>query len=139
MIRYLIDSSALWRLQRNDELNAAWASVILEGVIGSCHAQRTEYRASARNRDEYEYMTRMFDSLFEDVPPPKAAWRWVEAAQHQLAVRGEHQALSVVDLLICATAAHGGLVVLHDDQDFATAARALPDLAERNIHRVPGT
>lgn len=84
-------------------------------------------------------MSRMFEALYPDVPVPKAAWRWVESAQHELARRGGHQALGVVDLLICATAAHAGLVVLHDDQDFATAARALPDLAERNVNRLPGT
>ncbi|MCX4748639.1 PIN domain-containing protein [Kitasatospora sp. NBC_01287] len=139
MIRYLIDSSALWRLQRDPRLRAAWAGVVSEGVVGSCHPQRTEFRVSARSGREYEVMSRMFDDLYPDVPVPKAAWRWVEAAQHDLAQRGEHQALGVVDLLICATAAHAGLVVLHDDQDFATAARALPDLAERNLNRLPGT
>jgi hypothetical protein len=32
---------------------------------------------------------------------------------------------------------HHELVVLHDDKDFATAARYLPDLRERVIHDVP--
>jgi len=31
--------------------------------------------------------------------------------------------LSTADLLICVTAAQHDLVVLHDDKDFATAAR----------------
>jgi predicted nuclease of predicted toxin-antitoxin system len=44
-----------------------------------------------------------------------------------------------VDLLIWATAAQRDLVVLHDDNDFATAARHLPDLRERAIHDVPPT
>jgi predicted nucleic acid-binding protein len=44
-----------------------------------------------------------------------------------------------VDLLICATAAHRDLVVLHDDNDFATSAQYLPDLRERSIHDVPPT
>jgi predicted nucleic acid-binding protein len=138
MIRYLIDSSALWRLQRDDVLRKAWAEVITEGVVGSCQPQRAEFRASARNGAEYEDMTRMFDDLYEDVPVPKGAWRWMESAQHRLARNGEHRALSVVDLLLCATAAHAGLVVLHDDNDFATAARSCRDLAERNVRRVPG-
>jgi predicted nucleic acid-binding protein len=42
-----------------------------------------------------------------------------------------------VDLLVCATAAHHDLVVLHDDSDFATAARYLPDLRERAVHDAP--
>jgi predicted nucleic acid-binding protein len=45
--------------------------------------------------------------------------------------------LSAVDLLICATAAGHGLVVLHDDGDFVTAARHLPDLAERTVYNTP--
>lgn len=138
MIRYLIDSSALWRLRRDDVLRKAWAEVIIEGVVGSCQPQRTEFRASARNSAEYEDMTRMFDELYENVPVPKSAWQWIESAQHRLARSGEHRALSVVHLLVSATAAHTGLVVLHDDNDFATAARALSDPAERNINRVPG-
>jgi predicted nucleic acid-binding protein len=52
---------------------------------------------------------------------------------------GAHRALSAVDLLICATAAQRDLVVLHDDSDFATAARYLPDLRERVIRDVPPT
>jgi predicted nucleic acid-binding protein len=45
--------------------------------------------------------------------------------------------LSAVDLLICATAVHHDLIVLHDDSDFVTAARHLPDLRERTIHDTP--
>lgn len=58
MIRYLLGSSALWRILRDAGLRASWAEVI-------------------------------------------------------------------------------SLVVLHDDRDFATAARYLPDLQERAIHNTP--
>ncbi|MFI8101779.1 hypothetical protein [Streptomyces sp. NPDC086023] len=44
--------------------------------------------------------------------------------------------LSVVDWLVCATAAHHGLVVLHDDKDFTAAASLLPDVQEHNVHHV---
>jgi predicted nucleic acid-binding protein len=42
-----------------------------------------------------------------------------------------------VDLLICATAAQHDLVVLHDDTDFVTAARYLPDVRERSVRNAP--
>lgn len=42
-----------------------------------------------------------------------------------------------LDLMICATAAHHGLIVLHDDADFVTAARFLPDVSERNVRDAP--
>jgi predicted nucleic acid-binding protein len=137
VIRYLLDSSALWRILRDAELRGAWAEVISLGVVGSCHPQRIEFRRSARTIDEYEQMSEMFGALYPDAAVPKGAWRWIESAQYRLLRHGAHRALSAVDLLICATAAHHDLVVLHDDSDFATAARYLPDLRERTIHNTP--
>lgn len=137
MIRYLLDSSALWRILRDAALRASWAEVISLGVIGSCHPQRTEFRRSARTVDEYEQMSGMFAALYPDTAIPKGAWQWIESAQYRLLRHGVHRALSAVDLLVCATAAHHGLVVLHDDSDFATAARYLPDLRERTVHETP--
>lgn len=72
-------------------------------------------------------MSAMFDTLYPDAPIAKGAWRWIDAAQYRLLHQGTHRALSTVDLLICSTAAHHGLIVLHDDKDFTTAARYLPD------------
>ena len=137
VIRYLLDSSALWRILRDGALRESWAGVVSLGVIGSCHPQRTEFRRSARTIDEYEQMSWMFDELYPDAAVPKTAWCWIESAQYRLLRHGAHRAFSTVDLLICATAAHGDLVVLHDDSDFETAARHLPDLRERPIHDTP--
>ena len=139
MIRYLADSSAIWRLLRDSDTRAAWASVISDHAIGSCQPQRTEFRRSARNLDEYEQMNAMFVDLYPDVAIPKTAWQWVESAQYRLLRAGAHRALSCVDLLVCACAAVRGLVVLHDDNDFVTAARHLPDLRERRVHALPET
>lgn len=137
-MRYLADSSALWRLLRDSAVRTAWADVISDHAIGSCQPQRTEFRRSARNLDEYEQMTAMFVDLYPDVPVPKTAWTWVESAQYRLLRAGAHRALSCVDLLICACAAIRGLVVLHDDNDFVAAAQHLPDLAERRVYVLPG-
>jgi predicted nucleic acid-binding protein len=137
MIRYLLDSSALWRILRDAALRASWVEVVSLGVIGSCRPQRIEFRRSARTLDEYEQMSEMFDALYADAPVPKGAWRWMESAQYRLLRHGAHRALSTVDLLICATAAHHDLIVLHDDSDFVTAARYLSDLRERSILDTP--
>jgi predicted nucleic acid-binding protein len=137
VIRYLLDSSALWRILRDAALRSTWTEVISLGVIASCHPQRVEFRRSARTLDEYEQMSEMFDSLYPDAAVPKIAWQWIESAQYRLVRQGTHRALSAVDLLICATAAHHGLAVLHDDKDFVAAARWVPDLRERNIHVAP--
>jgi predicted nucleic acid-binding protein len=137
LIRYLLDSSALWRILRDAALRTSWAEMVSLGVIGSCQPQRIEFRRSAGTIDEYEQMSEMFDALYPDAAVPKGAWRWIESSQYRLLRHGAHRALSAVDLLICATAAHYDLVVLHDDNDFATAARYLPDLRERAVHDTP--
>jgi predicted nucleic acid-binding protein len=139
VIRYLVDSSAVWRILRDHDVRAGWADVISDHAIGSCQPQRIEFRRSARNLDEYEQMSAMFADLYPDVPVPKSAWRWVESAQYRLLRAGAHQALSCVDLLVFAGAAVHGLAVLHDDNDFALAAQHLPDLAERQVRSLPGS
>lgn len=137
MIRYLLDSSGLWRIMREPAIRTAWAEVVSVGAIGSCWPQRVEFRRSARTVDEFDGMSAMFDALYPDAAVPKGAWRWVESAQYRLLRHGAHRALSAVDLLICATAAQHDLVVLHDDNDFATAARFIPDLRERAVRHFP--
>ncbi|WP_210414929.1 PIN domain-containing protein [Microlunatus elymi] len=133
----MLDSTAIWRIQRSRELSDGWADEADVGALGSCLPQRLEFRRSARNLDEFEQMSGMFSELYPDVPVPKVAWSWVDSAQFRLASRGRHQALSVVDWLVCATAAHHDLVVLHDDRDFHTASELLPDLREHNVHDLP--
>lgn len=133
MIHFLVDSSAVWRLQRQPELAEAWDSALHSGAVGSCEPQRAEFRRSARNPDQFEQMNEMFRSVYPDVPVPKSVWRWIDSAQYRLSGPGAVRALSVVDLLVCGTAATNGLVVLHDDADYELAARHLPDVTARRV------
>jgi predicted nucleic acid-binding protein len=137
VIRYLLDSSALWRILRDPVLRAAWSEVVSAGAVGSCQPQRVEFRRSARTIDEYEQMSGMFETLYPDAAVPKDGWRWAESAQYRLLRHGAHRALSAVDLLICATAARHDLVILHDDRDFATVGRFVDGVRERNVHNTP--
>lgn len=136
MIHFLVDSSAVWRLQRRPELTEAWSAPLLGGAIGSCEPQRVEFRRSARNTVEFDEMNQMFRDIYPDVPIPKSVWRWIDSAQHRLANAGAIRALSVVDLLICATAADNGLVVLHDDTDYELAERHLSDVTAQRVVNV---
>ncbi len=133
MIYYLADSSAIWRIQREPGHTESWTMPLLSGAIGSCEPQRAEFRRSARNVIEFDEMNQTFRDLYPDVPVPKAVWRWIESAQYRLAGVGAARALSVVDLLVCATAADRGLIVLHDDADFETAQRFLPDVRTQRV------
>ena len=133
MIHFLVDSSAVWRFQRDPDLTEGWMQAVHSGAVGSCEPQRAEFRRSARNVDEFHHMNQMFDDVYPDVPVPKAVWRWIDSAQHRLSRVAAVRAFSVVDLLVCGTAASQGLVILHDDADYETAARHLPDVDARRV------
>jgi predicted nucleic acid-binding protein len=133
LIYFLVDSSAVWRLQRQPELTEAWNPSLVSGAVGSCEPQRAEFRRSARNAAEFDQMNETFRVVYPDVPVPKSVWRWIDSAQHRLAGAGVVRALSVVDLLVCGTAAAKGLVVLHDYADYELVERHLPDVIARRV------
>jgi hypothetical protein len=81
LIYFLVDSSAVWRLQREPELTEAWNSSLLSGAVGSCEPQRAEFRRTARNADEFDQMNQAFRDVYPDVPVPKSVWRWIDSAQ----------------------------------------------------------
>jgi uncharacterized protein (UPF0147 family) len=60
---------------------------------------------SARNAGEFNHMNQMFRDVYPDVSVPKSVWRWIDSAQRRLASAGAERALSVVNLLVCGTAA----------------------------------
>jgi predicted nucleic acid-binding protein len=66
-------------------------------------------------------------------PVPKNAWRWVDTAQYKLTQKGLHRSAGPLDLLVCATAVHHDLMVLHVDNDYATVAAVLPELRQHDI------
>ncbi|MFC9994625.1 PIN domain-containing protein [Nocardia sp. NPDC127526] len=137
MIGYLLDSSALWRILRDRTVFELWHSPTAEGELRSCYPQRAEFMRSARNLKEYSDFCGMFDALYDDVSVPKSAGLWIAGLQYRAAESGSHRCLSAVDLQICATAAYHGLVVVHDDADFVTAARLATELRQRNVHDGP--
>lgn len=133
---YLLDTSGLVRLLRDPKLKAAWYDAIDAGAVASCYAQRAEFLYNARNGREYGEIAEMFMDLYPDRAVPKNAGRWIGTVQHRMAQVGEHRSASAVDLIIAATAAHHGLIVLHDDADYRVIARHAPDLHEHDIHDV---
>jgi predicted nucleic acid-binding protein len=132
---YLIDTSALWHLLRNTEVLATWADRITTRPLRICEPTRTEFLCSATGPAHRDELEQELDALCEFAPVPKGAWRWVENAQYKLTQKGQHRSAGVIDLLLCATAVHHGLTVLHVDDDFATVAKVMTDVDQRDIRR----
>ncbi|MFI8822402.1 PIN domain nuclease [Streptomyces sp. NPDC053431] len=136
MITYLIDTSAYVHLGTDPAAQRRWDAEIETGAIGMCEATRTEILFSAVNAHDREEIDEDLSALFTAVRVPKDAWRWVETAQYKLTRKGQHRAAGVVDLLLCATAVHHGLVILHRDNDFATVARVLKEVGHQDVRRL---
>ena len=133
MIGYLLDASGLWHLLRTPELMTAWEGHIAAGALRVCEATRTEFLYSATGPAHRDELAEELDTLAELAPVPKTAWRWVDTAQYKLTQKGQHRAAGPLDLLVCATAVHHGLTVLHVDNDYPTVAAVLPELQQRDI------
>ena len=129
---YLLDTSAYWRIRRDADLQKAWSRELSEGVIALSEATRLEILHSARNGAERLEMAELLDTLFAPVSFHSALWPWVDAAQQRMADRSQRCA-GVIDLMTAALAVERGLIVLHDDKDFSTAARVIPELRQYRI------
>ncbi|MFC0548404.1 PIN domain-containing protein [Kutzneria chonburiensis] len=138
MIRYLVDSSALWQIFRNRDVAEEWRSAARERALHVCEATRTEFLCSAKGPVHRDEMAEQLDALCDLAPVPKAAWRWVETAQYKLTQRGQHRSAGPIDLLLCATAVHHDMTVLHVDNDFAAVGTVLTEVRERDIRAVAG-
>ena len=80
--------------------------------------------------------TRIEEALREAypwVPVPDDAWDIVTSVRRELATKSVHQGLSVADHLVVATAIRLKLTVLHEEADFETAAKMIPQLKQQRI------
>ncbi|WP_351232026.1 PIN domain-containing protein [Streptomyces sp. NPDC002133] len=133
MMSYLLDCSALWHLFRTPGALGLWEGHIGAGAFRVCEPTRAEFLYSATGPAHRDELAEELDTLCEPAAVPKNAWRWVDTAQYKLTQKGQHRSAGPVDLLLCATAVHHDLTVLHVDDDFAAIARVLGDVRERDI------
>lgn len=129
---YLLDTSAYWRIRRDADIRKNWTAEIDEGSIALTEATRLEILHSARNGSERMEMAALLDTVFPQVPFTADLWNWVDGAQQSLSERGQRCA-GVIDLMLAAVAVRDGLIVLHDDKDFAAVARVIAELKQIRV------
>lgn len=119
--RYLIDTSGLFRILRQDA-RQVWRQRLASGVVAVCPVVELEFLYSARSLADRLQQMRLLRELFTWVPMSDSAPERAAHVQQLLTERGEHRSAGAVDLLIAATAELDTLTVLADDRDFETIA-----------------
>ncbi|QIS14549.1 PIN domain-containing protein [Nocardia arthritidis] len=135
-MKYLVDTSGIWNLLRDKGTRTKLFSVLETGSVNICAPTRLEFLFSARGPADRDQMESELNGLFESVSVPKDSWRWAEMAQYKLTQQGQHRGPGPIDLVLCATAVHHGLTVLHADNDFTTVSRIVPELTEIDIRHL---
>lgn len=135
-MRFLVDTSALLRIQRGD-VSPDWDGFIERGLLGLCEPVLSETLLIADAKSYH----RLEDRLLRTYPwatAPDGIWDLVSAIRRELVPHGAYRGLTVADLVIAATGVRLKLEVLHEDGDFETIARFVPQLRQRRITAGPG-
>jgi hypothetical protein len=134
-VTYLIDTSALVRVARGQVIDE-WNELIDRGLVSICEPVLVE-ALNIADAKQYEATKARLERNYPWVPTPDDGWAIIRSMGSELAKHSVHQAFSVADYLIAATAVKRGLTVLHEDRDFETASRFLPMLQQQRISEPP--
>ena len=134
-MRYLADTSALVRLQR-DQVSEAWDDLAERGLIAVCEPVLAEAMTIA-DAKHYRTIEERILALYPWVAVPDGIWPLVTAIRHELILPSAYQGASVADLVIAATAIRLKLAVLHEDGDFETIGRHVPELRQQRLSAEP--
>jgi predicted nucleic acid-binding protein len=130
-VNYLVDTSALVRIVRR-QADPRWFDAARAGQLALCEPVLIETLtiADAKSYDRVEADLR---EACPWVPILDDAWQTVALVRRDLARHSQHQGLSVADYLVVATAIRLKLVVLHEDGDFETVSRLVPQLRQQRL------
>lgn len=134
-MRYLADTSALIRIWRK-QVDSAWHEVAGRGLVAICEPVLSE-ALTAADAKRYADIEQEFRDTYLMARVPDDVWDLVAAIRRELAQHSAHQGLSVADLVVAATAIRLKLEILHEDADFETVQRFVPELRQRRISLGP--
>ncbi|WP_431956174.1 PIN domain nuclease [Nocardia lijiangensis] len=116
--RFLIDTSALVPIMRQDPDAFAWQRAVAAGLVAICPIVELEFFYTARSAADRERTIDDMRVLFGWEPVDDRAYARAWEVQGELTERGKHRSAGPVDLVLAATAELRGLTLLHRDHDF---------------------
>lgn len=121
--QFLVDTSALVRILRDEAVRTRWEQQITAGTIAVCPIVELEVLYTARSKAERDERLELLRAAFAWVLMPDRVFDRAARVQAALTDLGAHRSAGAVDLLIAATAELHGLSLLHYDRDFEQLAR----------------
>jgi predicted nucleic acid-binding protein len=115
--RYVIDTSAESREPRA-EVRSRLAPLREAGLVSTCGVLDLEWLFTARSGNEHRLMRNDRADVYRTIPVDAAVLGRAAEVQGLLADRGNHRAVSIVNLVIAACAEVAHHTVLHYDADF---------------------
>jgi predicted nucleic acid-binding protein len=121
VVTYLVDKSAWEQLRYSEAARERMRQIRRTGEIATCPAIVGELLYSARNLDGLRSRRKQLETLLWLETTDDAHHRAL-GVQQDMATRGQHRGVGLVDLLIAATAEQHTATVLHYDRDFERIA-----------------
>lgn len=122
--RFLLDTSALVRLLRDQAVRGRWEQQIAAGLVAVCPLIELELLYTARSATHRAELQELIAAAFAWVPMPDRVFTRAAEVQDVLTQQGQHRSAGAVDLLVAAAAELNSLTLLHYDRDFDQVARA---------------
>jgi predicted nucleic acid-binding protein len=122
--RFLLDTSALVRLLRDQAVRSRWEQQITAGLVAVCPLVELELLYTARSTKHRVELRELIAGAFAWVPMPDRAFARAADVQEVLTQHGQHRSAGAVDLLVAAAAELNSLTLVHYDRDFDQVARA---------------
>jgi predicted nucleic acid-binding protein len=134
-MNYLVDTSALVRIIRR-EADPVWYELEDRGLMSVCEPVLAETLVTADAKN-YARLEESITHWYISATIPDGVWDMVGAIRHELVPHSAYQGPSVADLVIAATAIQLKLTVLHEDADYETMSRFVPQLRQRRLSAGP--
>ncbi|WP_045743369.1 PIN domain nuclease [Actinoplanes rectilineatus] len=123
MIRYLIDTSAFFRLLRNPELQERWRGPIESGSMAICPLTELEIYHSAQTPEQRARWKEVLEESYCWVVITDRVFDRAPEIQEGLFNIGAHRSAGPVDLVVAAVAEDHRMTLLHYDNDFTQVAK----------------
>jgi predicted nucleic acid-binding protein len=131
--RYLVDHSVMSRYWLDPAVKSKIDRLAIIGTLCSSMVTMDQARFSARSKKDLTLLTDLYSKAFFWLSFDETAEQNVADIRSALWKFGAGRGAQTTDVLIAATALRHDAVVVHNDTDFVTLQRAVPELNQLRI------